>query len=162
MAGDLVLELFIPDEEKALNIFRCIRWADGVYCPECKSFDIYKRGFTDNKKVRRYSCNNCGKNFTDFTGTIFANKHLPLGEMFYIIANQDKKSTNRLSEELGHKWESVYRISNEFKECLAEKSKDPVLSGEINIDEMYQSAGNKGLKKTSTNKKAQIKKNRHL
>jgi len=38
MTGDLVLELFIPDEEKALNIFRCIRWADGVYCPECKIF----------------------------------------------------------------------------------------------------------------------------
>jgi len=119
MAGDLVLELLIPDEETVLDFFRCIRWVDGVYCPECKSFDIYKRGFTNNKKVRRYSCNNCGKNFTDFTGTIFANKHLPLGEMFYIIINQDKKSTNRLSEELGHKWESVYQISNEFKECLA-------------------------------------------
>ncbi|MBM4241625.1 MAG: IS1 family transposase [Euryarchaeota archaeon] len=119
MSGDLVLELFIPDEEKASNIFRCIRWAGGVYCPECKSFDTYKRGFTDERRItRRYSCNNCGKNFTDFTGTIFANKNLLLGEMFYILANQDKKSTKRLSEELGHKWDSVYRIAKEFRECL--------------------------------------------
>jgi len=57
--------------------------------------------------------------------------------MFYIILNLDKKSIKRLSEELGHKWEGVYRISNELKECLAEKSRDPVLSGEIEIDEMY-------------------------
>jgi transposase-like protein len=148
MKSDLVLELFIPDEEKSLNILRCIRFADGVYCPECKSFDVYKRGYVYNKKVRRYSCNKCGKNFTDFTGTIFANKHLSLGEMFYIILNQDKKSVNRLSEELGHKWESVDRISKEFKDCLENNTKNPVLSGEIEIDEMYQSSGDKGLKKT--------------
>jgi len=154
MTSDIVLELFIPDEEKSLNILRCIRWVDGVYCPECKSFDVYKRGYVVNKKVRRYSCNNCNKNFTDFTGTIFANKHLPLGEMFYIILNQDKKSINRLSEELGHKWESIDRISKDFKECLANNTKDPVISGDIEIDEMYQSAGDKGFKKTSKDKRA--------
>lgn len=65
------------------------------------------------------------------------------------MANLDKKSVNRLSEELGHKWESVYRLSNDFKECLAEKSPDPILSGDIEIDEMYYFAGDKGLKKTT-------------
>jgi hypothetical protein len=148
MKSDLVLELFIPDEEKALNFFRCIRWSNGVYCPECGSYDVYKRGYVYNKRVRRYSCNKCGKNFTDFSDTIFANKHLPLGEMFYIILNQDKKSVNRLSEELGHKWESIDRLSKEFKEYLEKNTKDPVLSGKIEIDEMYQSSGDKGLKKT--------------
>ncbi|MBM4241241.1 MAG: IS1 family transposase [Euryarchaeota archaeon] len=88
MSGDLVLELFILNEEKASNVFRYIRWVGGVYCPGCELFDVYKRGFSDERKItRRYSCNNCGKNFTDFTGTIFANKNLPLGEMSYIIAN---------------------------------------------------------------------------
>ncbi|NYB52646.1 MAG: hypothetical protein HVN35_08830 [Methanobacteriaceae archaeon] len=55
--------------------------------------------------------------------------------MLYIILNQDKKSVNRLSEELGHKWESVNRISKEFKECLENNTEDPVLAGEIEIDE---------------------------
>jgi len=50
---------------------------------------------------------------------------------------------------LGHKWDSVYRIAQEFRECLVDESSDPVLSGEIEFDEMYQSAGAKGLKKTS-------------
>jgi len=101
----LILELFIPAENKASKIFRSIRWADSVYYPECKSFDIYKRGFTDERKItRRYSCNNCVKDFTDFAGTIFAIKNLPLGEMFYILANQNKKSTKHLSEKLCHKW----------------------------------------------------------
>ncbi|MBM4241606.1 MAG: hypothetical protein FJ150_08110 [Euryarchaeota archaeon] len=74
--------------------------------------------------------------------------------MFYIILNLDKKSIKRLSEELGHKWESVYRIAHEFRECLVNQSKDPVLSGEIEIDKMYQSAGDKSFKKTSTTKRA--------
>ena len=148
MTSDSVLELFIPDEEKALNFFRCIRWSNGVYCPECGSYNVYKRGYVHKKKVKRYSCNKCGKNFTDFSDTIFANKHLSLGEMFYIIMNQDKKSVNRLSEELGHKWESIDRLSKEFKEYLEKNTKNPVLSGKIEIDEMYQSSGNKGLKKT--------------
>jgi len=67
--------------------------------------------------------------------------------MFYIILNSDKKSIKRLAEELGHKWDSVYRIAQEFRECLVDESNDPVLSGEIEFDEMYQSAGTKGLKK---------------
>lgn len=33
----LVLDLFIPDEYKAMTIFKNIRWANGVYCPDCKS-----------------------------------------------------------------------------------------------------------------------------
>jgi len=102
-------------------------------------------------QIKRYSCKTCGKNFTDLTGTIFANKKLPLGEMFYIILNLDKKSIKRLAEELGHKWDSVYRIAHEFRGCLVNKAVDPVLSGEIEFDEMYQSAGTKGLKKTSKN-----------
>jgi len=159
-ADSLVLELFIPDEDKAMKIFKQIRWSSGVYCPECKSFEIYNRGFQG--KSQRYSCKKCGLNFSDLTGTIFANKKIPMGEMLYIIMSLDKKSVKRLSEELGHKWDSVYRIAQEFRESLLDKSKDPVLSGEIEIDEMYQSAGNKGLKKTSTNKRAQTKRKRDL
>ena len=151
---NLISGLCIPEDEKVLKVFRCIRWSDGVYCPECKSFDIYKRGDLNQTQIKRYSCKNCGRNFTDFTGTIFAYKKLPLGEMFYILMNIDKKSVKRLSEELNHKWESVYRITKEFGECLVDQSKDPVLSGEIEIDEMYQSAGDKGLKKTSAKKRA--------
>lgn len=141
----LACELCIPEDDKALKIFRCIRWSDGFHCPECKSFEVYNRGYLNKTKIKRYSCKTCGKNFTDFTGTIFANKKLPLGDMFYILLNLDKKSVKHLAEESGHKWDSVYRIAKEFRECLVDQTKDPVLSGEIEFDEMYQSAGTKDL-----------------
>ena len=121
---DLISDLCIPDEDRAMEIFRGIRWSDHVYCPQCNSLSIQKRGFQG--KTRRYSCKNCGSNFSDLTETIFANKKLPMGEMFYILINLDKKSIKRLSEELNHKWESIYNLAKDFRENLAEKSRDPV------------------------------------
>lgn len=70
-----------------------------------------------------------------------------MGEMFYILNNLDKKSIKRLSEELNHKWETINLLAKEFKENLTEKSMDLVLSNEVEIDEMYQSAGTKRVKK---------------
>ncbi len=126
--SDSMSEFLIPDEERAMEIFRQIRWSEGVYCPGCRSFNVYNRGFQG--KTRRYSCKKCELNFSDLTGSIFENKKLPMGEMLYILINLDKKSINRLSDELGHKWESVYRLSKEFKENLSEKSKDLILPEE--------------------------------
>ena len=143
---DLVSDLFIPDEKRAMDIFRGIRWANGVYCPSCHSLSIENRG--SQGKSCRYSCNGCGLNFSDLTGTIFAKRKLPMGDMLYILFNLDKKSIKRLSEELGHKWGNLYHLAQDFKEDLAKKSGDPKLQGKIEIDEMYIHAGSKGLKKS--------------
>lgn len=142
---DLILDLCIPDEDRSMDVFRQIRWADGVHCPHCSSKSIYNRGFQG--KTKRYSCKNCGSNFSDLTGTIFMNKKLPMGEMFYILANLDKKSIKRLSEELRHKWDSIYLLAKDFRKNLTEKSEDPFFKETVEIDEMYQSAGRKGFKK---------------
>ncbi len=147
MSNRLVQELFIPEEDRAMDVFRSIRWSNGIYCPKCKSFKIYNRGFQG--KTRRYSCKKCQLNFSDLTGSIFENKKIPMGEMLYILMNLDKKSIKRLSEELGHKWDTIYRLAKDFRENLSEKSKDPVVLRKVEIDEMYQSTGVKGVKKNN-------------
>ena len=144
----LIGSLFVPDEERCIDVFRQIRWSGGVYCPHCKSFKIRKRGFEG--RTHRYSCNSCGANFSDFTGTIFARRRIPLSEMFYILANLDNKTVKRLSEELGHSRSTIHLIAKEFREKLALNMSEPVLFGEIEIDEMYIHAGSKGLKKRTT------------
>jgi len=144
---NLTVELFIPDEKRAMEVFRKIRWSDGIYCTKCGSVHVHKRGFVGKTEIRRYLCNNCGKSFTDYTGTIFARRKMPMGEMLYILMNLDKKSIKRLSEELSRKWDSIYSLAKDFKEDVTEKSHKPVFKENIEIDEMYQSAGSKGLKK---------------
>ena len=128
---NLTVELFIPDEKRAMEFFRKIRWSNGIYCPKCGSYHVHKRGFVSKTEIRRYLCNKCRKSFTDYTGTIFARRKLPMGEMFYILINLDNKSIKRLSEELGHKWESVYNLAKDFREDVTEKFHKPVFKENI-------------------------------
>jgi hypothetical protein len=55
----------------------------------------------------------------------------------------DKKSIKRLYGELGRKWETVNQLAKDFKKALENNTKDPLLRGEIEIDEMYIHAGSK-------------------
>jgi hypothetical protein len=71
--------------------------------------------------------------FLDMRSDLVLELFIPMNKwvMFYIILNQDKKSINILSEELSHKWESIGRISKEFKEYLENNTECPVLSWKI-------------------------------
>ena len=144
--------LLVPDDEKVLKLFKSIRWSNGVYCPICSSKNVIKHGFVGKIELQRYTCKECEKHFNDLTGTIFADKRIQLGESFYIITQLDKKSIKRLSEELGRKWETVNNLAKDFKKCLENNTKDPLLQGKIEIDEMYIYAGDKGIKKTNHEK----------
>lgn len=146
MSSDLVNDLFIPDEEKAIDIFRSIRWPNGVYCPKCKSFEVYKRG--KRGRIHRYSCKSCGSNFNDFSDTIFNKSKVPMGEMLYILFNLDNKSIKQMSEELTSSRQAIHRIAKLFRESVFKKHTNPNLEDEIEIDEMYISSGSKGIKKT--------------
>lgn len=146
---NLIKELFIPDEKKAFEVFRSVRWIDGVYCPRCNSRNLQKRGI--QSRSQRYFCNDCELNFSDLTGTIFATRKIPMGEMLYILSNIDVKSVKRLSEELEHDWGTINSLVKDFKRNLAQNDHDPILTGEVEIDEMYIHAGEKGIKKTPHN-----------
>lgn len=143
--GNLIKELFIPDEEKAFETLRGMRWPDGIYCPRCNSRNLQKRGI--QSRSQRYSCNDYELNFSNLTGTIFATKKMYMGEMLYILANIDAKSVKRLSEELERDWSIVDSLIKDFKQNLARKIHDPILTGKIEMDEMYIHAGDKGIKK---------------
>jgi len=63
------MDKFVMTEDDALRIFRSIRWANGIYCPKCKSFHVHGKGVRG--KSARYQCPKCGNNFSDFTDTPF-------------------------------------------------------------------------------------------
>lgn len=142
--------LFIPNDKIAMDVFRSIRWAEGVYCPKCKSNNVIHRGVRG--QARRYSCNDCGSNFNDFTNTMFHKSKVPMGVMLYILTNLQNKSIKQLSEELDYSRVTIHKIAKKFKKSLLDKHENPKIDGEIEIDEMYISAGTKGIKKTSLGK----------
>jgi transposase-like protein len=117
----LCSDLNVPDDERAIEIFRCIRWNNGVYCPKCRSFEVNNRG--TYKQLNRYTCKNCNTNFNDFTGTIFHKSKISLGEIFYILNNLGNKSIKQMSEELNCSRQSINRISKLFQKKVDSESK---------------------------------------
>lgn len=140
------MDRMVLSEDEALEIFRGIRWADGVYCPKCKSFNINNRGKQGNS--HRYSCTDCGNNFSDFTNTPFEYSKIPLSKMIYILVNIGNKSVNQIAKELKLHRNSVGRYHKRIREYLVENHVDPKFNGEIEMDEAYIIAGEKGIKKT--------------
>jgi transposase-like protein len=62
----------LMDDAKCYAVVRELRWPDGVKCPACDSGQINKRGFHDHQAHRqRYSCQECGRQFDDLSGTVF-------------------------------------------------------------------------------------------
>ncbi len=54
---NLTVELCIPDKKRVIEVFRKIRWSKYVYCLECTSVNVLKRGFVSKTEIRRYFCN---------------------------------------------------------------------------------------------------------
>lgn len=62
----------LMDDAKCYEVVRELRWPEGVRCPECGSAQVNKRGFHDHQAHRQgYSCQACGRQFDDLSGTIF-------------------------------------------------------------------------------------------
>ena len=69
-AGPLLsLMMLFADIDAVAELFRKIRWTEGLACPHCKGDAIIGHG--KYKEVfQRYKCKGCGKTFNDKTGTI--------------------------------------------------------------------------------------------
>jgi len=119
----LCIDLDMVDDEEAMKVFRSIRWANGVYCPKCKSFDTIMAGGGKGGNPNKYICKICNSNFNDLSGTIFQGSHFSLGEIFYILFHLNRKSIKQISEELSYSRQSIHRISKIFNEDINEQAK---------------------------------------
>ena len=115
--------LDVADDEQAINIFRSIRWANGVYCPKCRSFEIIMAGGGRNGKFNRYICKDCNANFNDLTGTIFHNSKMSLGEIFFALLNLNNKTVKHLSKELSCSKQSIHRLSKKLEKEVSIQTK---------------------------------------
>lgn len=130
----------IINEENATAFFRSIHWANGVYCPTCKSFNIYNRGKEGH--VYRYSCKDCNSSFSDFTATIFHKTKLLLSEIIYIFFNRDIKSITQISKDLCRSRQTIYRIAvvldkgvEEFEANFLDSDNMDISDDSINISQ---------------------------
>jgi transposase-like protein len=93
---------------------------------------------------QRYVCENCGRAFTDETGTIFAHSKLKLKEWYFTVYVflRFNTSIRQIEAELDRSYRTVRRRVERFVRALDASSIQ--LSGPVEIDEVYVSAGLKG------------------
>lgn len=91
------------------------RFGETVTCPLCQSHDVTRKG-TTGKGAQQYFCGSCHSYFNDFTGTVFANQRLTLGEMFYIISRMDRQSVADITDDLDRTYKTVLQFVHKVRE----------------------------------------------
>jgi transposase-like protein len=128
-----LFEMF-PDQESARIYLEGRLWPNGVKCPFCgrmENITARKNGF--------YRCNECGKDFTVRTGTIFERSHIPLHKwvyaMYLLVTARKGISSLQLSKEIGITQKSAWFVLHRLREACGDKL--TVLSGIVEVDETY-------------------------
>ena len=138
------------DEDKCYETVRTMRWSEGVFCIECGSKSITKRGKHETYPARqRYVCSECGRHFDDLTDTIFAGRHQPLQTWLACLYLMGLNVFNQqIAEELSLHKDDVHRMTSELRQAVADKRPEVQLSGTVEFDEVYVTAGHKGQPET--------------
>jgi transposase-like protein len=134
------------DDAKCYDELRQLRWPEGVLCPHCEASLITKQGHDTTQPARqKYRCGACLRYFDDLTGTVLAGHHQPLETwilcLYFIGLNL---SNAQIAEELGLNPNAARRMIEQLRTGIVERQPEPVLSGEVECDEVYVIAGHKG------------------
>jgi len=140
-------ESFLPDGEDCAETWRQLRWPDGPKCVECGSSEVAVRttGYRDH--LCRYECEECGRWFTDTSGTFIENANVDLPVWVYVIREMDKdRSIHSISEDLSHTYKTVRRLAEVIREAIYERRSEWLrpLTGEVEADDVHLKGGQQG------------------
>jgi transposase-like protein len=134
------------DDAKCYELVRQHRWPDGVRCPRCESTAVTRHGRDDVQPYRqRYRCTGCRARFDDLTGTALAGHHQPLRVWVLCLYLMGLNLSNRqIAKELDLGVSDVQAMTEHLRQGLAANAPTVSLAGEVEIDEVYVTAGHKG------------------
>lgn len=127
-------------DEEAREAFKAIRWADTNGEPVCPHCDCAAVNTYKSRPI--FKCKGCDKQFSITSGTIFANRKMPLRDILLAIAiftNGAKGyAALQLSRDLDCQYKTAFVLAHKIREALAlEQDTGEVLKGEVEVDGMY-------------------------
>ncbi len=136
----------LMDDAKCYEAVRQMRWKTGVCCPKCNSQSVIKRGKDETQPERqRYQCKSCSIHFDDLTNTIFAGHHQPLRMWLLCLYLMGLNLSNQqIADELDIDKDVVQDMTTQLRQGIALSQPAVNLSGEVECDEVYVTAGHKG------------------
>ena len=142
------LLMLFSTPDAAAELFRAVRWINGLACPTCGKRNITK--YCKYGYLQRYECKDCKKTFNDKTGTILHYKQVNLGEWMlavwmYLSGPSNGISINYIAESMGRTYKTTYYMVRDMMKKLTSLP-EKKLSGIGETDEGYVRAGSKGVR----------------
>jgi transposase-like protein len=131
-------------DDQCLDYLEAARWPNGVCCVHCGVLNvstITRKAGKKNKRTRIYQCleEECGKQFSATSGTIFNDTHLPLTKWFMAIAMicEAKKgmSAKQLERHLGVNYRTAWHLCHRIRGAMQDGG--DFLTGVVEADETY-------------------------
>lgn len=126
-------------DEEARDAFRLIRWASTEgqpVCPRCGCMGVYAL-----KCRPAFMCKGCDHQFSVTSGTIFADRKLPVRDYLLAVAifcNEVKgKNALALSRDLDVQYKTAFVLAHKIREALAAEVETLQLAGEVEVDGCY-------------------------
>lgn len=125
------------NENKARRYLEKQRWANGVYCPYCGSFDSVKPVPATSMKNKKgepqkgwHHCKDCRRKFTVRVGTLFERSHVPLHKWlaaFHLLCSSKKGiSSHQLHRMLGVTYKTAWFMSHRIREAMKDENPGPM------------------------------------
>jgi len=134
----------LVSEAECYRMIREMRWETGIKCVHCGSPEVKKDGQT-KESCQKYKCKNCARYFDDVTGTIFAGRHQSVKKWVICLYFMGLNLSNvQIARELDMCESDVQAMTTELREGIELKAEPIELSGEVEMDEVYITAGHKG------------------
>jgi transposase-like protein len=136
----------LVDDAKCFETVRQLRWPQGVRCPHCDSAQVVRKGADDTQPARqRYACRGCERRFDDLTGTVLAGHHQPLAVWILCLYLMGLNLSNQqIAKELGLNDSDAQVMATQLRQGIVQRQPEVTLSGEVECDEVYVTAGHKG------------------
>jgi len=137
--GDLL------DRERCYDFLVSLLHPNGLGCPNGHALEeafVHKR---DRAPILDYRCKTCGRWFNLFSGPVLQATHYNEVQMVQLLHGiADGKPTAQLAREMGvdRKWLLIRRHQLQSLGSLA-RSQEPLPDPVVEVDEMYQNAGEK-------------------
>jgi len=129
-----------PNDDACLAHLFDVRYGDDHTCSKCGT----SKGWYRLKKVKAFSCQNCGHHLHPMAGTIYEGSTTPLQLWFYAMflftKSRNGVSAKELERQLGVTYKTAWRMGHKIREHMARVDGDEPLGGEgktVEVDETF-------------------------
>lgn len=143
---DFPIQPFL-DEDACYEFLLELFHPEGLRCPRCQA----QGGFLIHRYYREPvlddRCPGCGGVFNAWTGTVFQGTHYRPSMLILMIRGfVQGVSTSQLARELGCSRRHLLKLRHKFQsQAKSTCDRTPLRDTEVEVDEMYQNAGEKGI-----------------